>query len=191
MNSFRDKQQGSYRLRSGNSGHQGYQKVVKNRHHIFESQGPTGKARGTSVQLVEKYLSLGREAFSIGDTVLSEYFFEYVEHYQRISHDFNTFKPENSGAVSNGAQKKTDLEVEHIGKSNAQNEEDSTLEVAACAQGGEDSTKKIAEDSTKKISRTYRRKPTRSGEIRDKHSPGGVILPVSISENAWDEGIPE
>ncbi|ETZ04447.1 DUF4167 domain-containing protein [Holospora undulata] len=109
MNSFRDKPQGPYQFRPGSHRNQ---KVAKNKHHIFESQGPTGKARGTSVQLVEKYLSLGREALALGDTVLSEYFFEYVEHYQRVSHDLNSLKQEESPSVQSQSEeeKKNDPE---------------------------------------------------------------------------------
>ncbi|WP_162147097.1 DUF4167 domain-containing protein [Holospora obtusa] len=91
MNSFKDRSQGSYQFRSLLHRNQ---KAIKNKHHVFESQGPTGKARGTSVQLVEKYLSLGRDALAMGDTVLSEYFFEYVEHYQRITHDLSSMNQE-------------------------------------------------------------------------------------------------
>ncbi|GAJ46113.1 hypothetical protein HE1_00436 [Holospora elegans E1] len=112
MNSFRDKPQGPYQFRPGSHRNQ---KVAKNKHHIFESQGPTGKARGTSVQLVEKYLSLGREALALGDTVLSEYFFEYVEHYQRVSHDLNSLKQEESPSVQSQSEEEKKMILKKAG----------------------------------------------------------------------------
>ena len=198
MNSFRDKQHGSYRFRSGNSEAQGYQKVAKNKHHIFESQGPTGKTRGNSVQLVEKYLSLGREASAVGDTVLSEYFFEYVEHYQRTSHDLNSFKQEESVTVLNGDQKKRDpVQGEglrdhiHGSKDHAPITKDHTPIAKDHIHGSKDHPQiskdqpQTLEDTTRKTPRNYRRRPLRSGEVREKNTAGGIILPVSVSE---DEG---
>ena len=86
MSSFKDKHT-NYRLRSGHVQHTSH--TIKNKNHVFDSQGPTGKARGTSVQLVEKYLSLGREAAALGDTVMCEYFFQYAEHYRRMTQELN------------------------------------------------------------------------------------------------------
>ena len=53
-----------------------------NRH--FESVGPDVKIRGSAQQVLEKYLQYGRDAQTSGDRVLSEAYFQYAEHYQRI-----------------------------------------------------------------------------------------------------------
>ena len=83
MNSFKDKHT-PYRLRSGDAPvHTNNQNITRNKNFVFDSQGPTGKARGTSSQLADKYLALGRESAAVGDSVLSEYFFQYAEHYRR------------------------------------------------------------------------------------------------------------
>ena len=203
MNSFRDKQQKPYRFRSETSGTPGYQKVAKNKHHIFESQGPTGKTRGNSVQLVEKYLSLGREAFALGDSVLSEYFFEYVEHYQRTSHDLNCFKSEEASASLNGDPKKRDplqgdgiKEHIHVAKDQAQLSKDLPPSATEPNHVPKEHTPistehsplfkdqcHTGEDTVKKPPRNYRRRPLRSGEAREKNATGGIILPVSVSED--------
>ncbi len=65
---------------SGNSG--GNQPL--NRNHVFDSQGPDLRVRGTAQQLFEKYLQLGRDATSSGDRVAAEGYFQHAEHYFRI-----------------------------------------------------------------------------------------------------------
>jgi hypothetical protein len=55
-----------------------------NRNHVFDSQGPDLRVRGTAQQLFEKYLQLGRDATSGGDRVAAEGYFQHAEHYFRI-----------------------------------------------------------------------------------------------------------
>jgi hypothetical protein len=43
-----------------------------NRNHVFDSNGPDMRLRGTAQQLVEKYLQLGRDATGAGDRVMAE-----------------------------------------------------------------------------------------------------------------------
>src|SRR3989338_4854312 len=50
----------------------------------FESTGSDNKIRGTAQQLLDKYLALGRDAYSSGDRVASENYFQYADHYYRI-----------------------------------------------------------------------------------------------------------
>ncbi len=63
--------------------------VPLNRNHVFDSQGPDLRIRGTSQQLFEKYLQLGRDATSVGDRVMAESYFQYAEHYFRILNAMN------------------------------------------------------------------------------------------------------
>lgn len=67
------------RHQSANSGG-----VPLNRNHVFDSNGPDIRVRGTAQQLFEKYLQLGRDATSAGDRVLGEGYFQHAEHYFRI-----------------------------------------------------------------------------------------------------------
>ena len=60
-----------------------------NRNHVFDSNGPDLRVRGTSQQLFEKYLQLGRDATSSGDRVMAESYFQYAEHYFRILNAMN------------------------------------------------------------------------------------------------------
>ena len=58
--------------------------IPMNRNHVFDSQGPDLRLRGTAQQLFEKYLQLGRDATSSGDRVGAEGYFQHAEHYFRI-----------------------------------------------------------------------------------------------------------
>lgn len=67
---------GGIRHHSGN--------IPLNRNHVFDSQGPDLRLRGTAQQLFEKYLQLGRDATSSGDRVTAEAYFQHADHYFRI-----------------------------------------------------------------------------------------------------------
>ena len=54
------------------------------RSQTFESNGPDGKIRGTAQQVVDRYLALGRDAYSAGDPITAESFYQHAEHYYRL-----------------------------------------------------------------------------------------------------------
>ena len=66
------------RSRGGNKRHSGGR-------NNFESNGPEVKIRGTAQQVQEKYLALARDANVSGDWISAEAFFQFAEHYYRIS----------------------------------------------------------------------------------------------------------
>lgn len=80
---------GPIRHQSGN--------VPMNRNHVFDSQGPDMRMRGTSQQLFEKYLQMGRDATSSGDRVMAESYFQYAEHYFRILNAMNQAVQQSQG----------------------------------------------------------------------------------------------
>lgn len=51
---------------------------------VYDSAGPEGKVRGTPQQIIDKYLTLARDAQTSGDRVTAENFLQHAEHYQRI-----------------------------------------------------------------------------------------------------------
>jgi hypothetical protein len=71
----------------GGGGSNGSQPL--NRNHVFDSNGPDLRLRGTAQQLFEKYLQLGRDATSSGDRVMAEGYFQHAEHYFRILNAMN------------------------------------------------------------------------------------------------------
>lgn len=74
---------GPIRHNSGGGG------IPLNRNHVFDSNGPDMRLRGTAQQLFEKYLQLGRDATSSGDRVTAESYFQHAEHYFRIINAMN------------------------------------------------------------------------------------------------------
>lgn len=72
------------RGRNRRSGGNNQQNAFNNPNRHFESVGPDVKIRGSAQQVLEKYLQYGRDAQTSGDRILSEAYFQYAEHYQRI-----------------------------------------------------------------------------------------------------------
>lgn len=73
----------------GSGGGGGGDRQPLNRNHVFDSNGPDMRLRGTAQQLFEKYLQLGRDATSGGDRVMAESYFQHAEHYFRILNAMN------------------------------------------------------------------------------------------------------
>ena len=69
--------------------------IPLNRNHVFDSNGPDIRVRGTAQQLFEKYLQLGRDATSGGDRVMAEGYFQHAEHYFRILNAMNQAAQQN------------------------------------------------------------------------------------------------
>ncbi|WP_237216524.1 DUF4167 domain-containing protein [Falsiroseomonas oryziterrae] len=78
---------GGFRHGGGGGGGSGHQPL--NRNHVFDSNGPDIRLRGTAQQLFEKYLQLGRDATGAGDRVMAESYFQHAEHYFRILNAMN------------------------------------------------------------------------------------------------------
>ena len=67
-----------------------------NANRVYESNGPEGKVRGTPQQIIEKYLSLARDAQTSGNRVVAENFLQHAEHYQRLLVEAMGVQPERS-----------------------------------------------------------------------------------------------
>jgi hypothetical protein len=70
----------------GNQGQQGnhQRRGFQNKNRVLDSNGPDVRIRGTAYQIVEKYVTLAKDAASAGDRVLSESYLQHAEHYQRL-----------------------------------------------------------------------------------------------------------
>jgi hypothetical protein len=76
--------------------------IPLNRNHVFDSNGPDLRIRGTAQQLFEKYLQLGRDATSSGDRVMAESYFQHAEHYFRIVNAINQATQQTQGTHYQG-----------------------------------------------------------------------------------------
>ena len=72
------------RNRSGGGRNRGNGGGNHNRSHVFDSNGPDVRIRGTAHQIHEKYMALARDASGSGDRILEESYLQHAEHYQRI-----------------------------------------------------------------------------------------------------------
>jgi hypothetical protein len=96
-----------------------------NRNHVFDSNGPDVRIRGTAQQLFEKYLQLGRDATSGGDRVTAESYFQYAEHYFRILNAMNQ-AAQQSGHQAHTPRPPRSNEQGTDGMSNGESEPDET-----------------------------------------------------------------
>ncbi len=78
--------------------------IPLNRNHVFDSNGPDLRVRGTAQQLFERYLQLGRDATSVGDRVMAESYFQHAEHYFRILNAMTQAQQQGHGGVANAGQ---------------------------------------------------------------------------------------
>ncbi len=87
--------------------------VPLNRNHVFDSNGPDLRIRGTAQQLFEKYLQLGRDATGSGDRVMAESYFQYAEHYFRI---VNAINQASQQQVPQHGQQQGSVPAQHNGQ---------------------------------------------------------------------------
>lgn len=87
---------------------------------VYESAGPEGKVRGTPQQIIEKYLTLARDAQTSDDRVVAENFLQHAEHYQRILIQANVSQqqsPRRDGTEGTGEQATMVSQENSIGQS--------------------------------------------------------------------------
>jgi hypothetical protein len=103
--------------------------VPLNRNHVFDSNGPDIRVRGTAQQLFEKYLQLGRDATSGGDRVMAEGYFQHAEHYFRVLNLMNQ-------AVAQGGQSGSQVGGQNGGQGGGQGSGQMNGHQAGGQQGG-------------------------------------------------------
>ncbi len=75
------------RNRNNNSGRRNNNQ--QSRTQVYDSNGPDVRIRGTAHQVAEKYLSLAKDATSMGDRMIAENYFQHAEHYIRIINEMS------------------------------------------------------------------------------------------------------
>ena len=84
-----------------------------NKSHVYDSNGPEVRVRGTAHQIAEKYKTLSKDAQSSGDAILAESYLQHAEHYQRLisaySNDTTPTRP--SYQEADGNKKDDDLSL--------------------------------------------------------------------------------
>ena len=57
---------------------------LNHKNHSLDSLGSEIRVRGNAVQVNEKYMALANDAYSSGDRILAESFFQYADHFHRV-----------------------------------------------------------------------------------------------------------
>lgn len=100
--------QGSNQRRGRGRGNNGARR--SNRNQTYDSNGPDVKVRGTAQQVLDKYLTLARDAQSGGDRVKAEAYLQFAEHYYRIINaEQGPSDGDKSAAQGEGAQDQPDI----------------------------------------------------------------------------------
>ena len=92
----------------------------------FETKGfNTPKTRGAISKALEKYTSLAQDAFSNGDRIVAESYYQFAEHYQRVlNENFEDEKPNNNNprfSNNNGIDVKSSRTQRAISATNERN----------------------------------------------------------------------
>jgi hypothetical protein len=95
MRSGQHNKRGRNRHRGGGGGGGGGNNGGNPLNRVYESNGPDVKVRGTAQTIADKYLQLGRDAQSSGDSVMAESYYQFAEHYLRIVSAAQAYQQQN------------------------------------------------------------------------------------------------
>jgi len=68
----------------GRNNNGGGKKHMPSRNQTYDSNGPDVRIRGNAHQVLEKYLTMARDAASQGDRIAAENYYQHAEHYFRV-----------------------------------------------------------------------------------------------------------
>ncbi|MCA9018275.1 MAG: DUF4167 domain-containing protein, partial [Planctomycetaceae bacterium] len=80
---------GTANRRQRNRSNGGSRRSNQQRMQVYDSNGPDVRIRGTAHQVAEKYLALAKDAYSAGDRIMAESYYQHAEHYIRIINEFS------------------------------------------------------------------------------------------------------
>jgi hypothetical protein len=88
--------------------------------HNLDSHGPGERIRGSASQIYQRYLTLAQEAASSDDRVATENYYQYAEHYFRVStesrvgNSAGTSHPSDRGTAHTGfAAEPSEAAIDH------------------------------------------------------------------------------
>lgn len=111
------------RNRNNNNGGHNRRSNLPNRNQTFDSNGPEVRIRGNAYQVYEKYLTLARDAYSSGDRVKSENYYQHAEHYHRIIATYNEAYAQSQQNEANGSRS-PDAGQDDMPRSNGRDHDD-------------------------------------------------------------------
>ncbi len=119
----------------GNGGNNNGRRGNQPRTKVYDSNGPDVRIRGTAHQVAEKYMTLAKDASSMGELILAESYLQHAEHYQRL---INAQMVE-AGANTQQSTQNSDKEApkENKEKTYSKGNEKDDLALPASILGGE------------------------------------------------------
>jgi len=72
-----------------------------------------GRNKGNITQQYQKYLKLAKEAFSSGDRIQSEYYYQFADHYSRLMVELGLFIDDNIESQNSIETKSVDQQSEN------------------------------------------------------------------------------
>ena len=168
--------QSNRRGRGRGHNHNNNRRNGMNRNQNFDSNGPSGRIRGTAKQVYEKYLQLAKDAISSGDRVLAESLYQHADHYGRIAAQFAPKpRPEDAQSDQVDAVTENDETGEDGDQENDFDTESVSIEIQDASMDDDDEyveeTKPVESDERPK--RRTRRTPTRRKVDDDTPKLGG------------------
>ncbi|MCB1784164.1 MAG: DUF4167 domain-containing protein [Alphaproteobacteria bacterium] len=141
---------GTANRRQRNRSNGGSRRSNQQRMQVYDSNGPDVRIRGTAHQVAEKYLALAKDAYSAGDRIMAESYYQHAEHYIRIINEFSEpFVPsrdQNEIVDGNSSEASApEVETKVIRKNAAQNDDD--LALPASILGGSDAKARQTADA--------------------------------------------
>lgn len=150
-----------------------YNKNKRNgRSQNFDSNGPTGRIKGSAKQIFEKYQSLARDAYSTGDNILMENYYQHAEHYFRINNYLNDQAEQKKKAKAEQMEAKK-IKREQTEKTSETNPEaknsEKDVETKTENNRAEDNSKEVkkTEKKIKRVKKTITKK-TRIGKKKKR-----------------------
>ena len=122
----------------------------------FETKGVnTPKTKGAISKALEKYTSLAQDAFSNGDRIVAESYYQFAEHYQRVLNE--NFEDDKSNNINHRFAKNNEIDVKPsrteraISATNERNKNDNKNINSADTQSGKEFGLKDQKDEKKEI----------------------------------------
>jgi hypothetical protein len=155
-----------------------------NRH--YESVGPDVKIRGSAQQVLEKYLQYARDAQTSGDRILSEAYYQFAEHYQRIvakQQEARTQQPPHQNQTHNqnqNPQNRGQGGRDEAGQPRSQPERETRTEAVMVADAGSGEEEDGTEAQADVTPVSFRRR-------EDAEEPSDALRVIDAADEASDE----
>ena len=72
------------------------------RNSVYESNNNKQRPKGSPSKIVDKYLTLAKDAISLGDNIKAEYYYQHADHFSRIVSENNLIHPNKEENKENG-----------------------------------------------------------------------------------------